>query len=104
MARKKRRNRSWVLTALFYLLFPTVVWFLAFLLWFYWYDLERLFFKASEKPRQASGHVEAKQENRAEPKAPSAERAEEEILDEERRKLDAIIKRLQERKADDEGS
>jgi hypothetical protein len=104
MARKKRRSRSWVLTALFYLLFPPVIWFLAFLLWFYWYDLERVFFKPSEKPRQASGQVEAKQENRAEPKAPPAERAEEEFLDEERQKLDAIIKRLKERKAGDERS
>ena len=92
------------MTVIFYLLFPPVVWFLAFLLWFYWYDLERLFFKASEKPRQASGQVETKQENRAEPKAPPVERAEEKILDEERHKLDSIIKRLKERKAGDEGS
>jgi hypothetical protein len=73
-------------------------------LWFYWYDLERLFFKPSEKPRQASGQVETRQENRAEPKAPPSERAEEKILDEERQKLESIIKRLKERKAANEGS
>jgi hypothetical protein len=104
LPRKKRRSRGWVLTVLFYLLFPPVVWFLAFLLWFHWYDLERLFFKASEKPRQSSRQVETKQENRAEPKPPATERAQEKILDEDRQKLDAILKRLQERKALDEGS
>ncbi|MGH7810186.1 MAG: hypothetical protein ACREP5_07915 [Candidatus Binatia bacterium] len=104
MPRKNRRSRSWVLTVLFYLLFPPGVWFLAFLLWFYWFDLERLFFKTSEKPRQASGQSETKQENLVEPKAPVGDRAEEKILDQERQKLEAIIKRLQERKAGDEGS
>jgi hypothetical protein len=104
MARKKRRSRSWVLTVLFYLLFPPVVWFLAFVLWFYWFDLERLFFKASEKPRQSSAQVESKKENRAEPKAPAVDRAQEKIIDEDRQKLDAILKRLQERRAGGEGS
>lgn len=103
MARKKRKTRGWISTLLFYLLFPLIVWLGAFLLWFYWYDLERLFLKPSQKARPAPVEREVKQEKRAAPATPDKNRSQEKILDEEREKLDAILKRLQQRKkaADD---
>ncbi|HEX2929688.1 MAG TPA: hypothetical protein VHV54_08250, partial [Candidatus Binatia bacterium] len=42
MAQKKRRRVSWGRRALFYVFFPLVVWGIAFLVWFYWYDLRHV--------------------------------------------------------------
>ena len=116
MARKTRKRGSWIPTILFYLLFPPVVWFLAFMLWFYWYDLERAFFTPKEKPKQSPGQGESrhekpkqspaqsetKLEKRVAPPLPATEDAQEKILDDDRKKLDAIIKRLKQRKSGDD--
>ena len=103
MARKKRRSRNWILTVLFYLLFPFAVWFVAFVVWFYWFDLERLFFGPKEISKKPPVQSKTEREDQAKPEAPAADRSREEIVDEDRRKLDAILKRLQERRARDEG-
>src|SRR4030095_2429174 len=42
MAQRKQRRTSWSRRALFYIFFPLVVWGIAFLVWFYWYDLRRV--------------------------------------------------------------
>ena len=41
MARKKQRKKSWLRTLALFLLIPLAVWLIAFLLWFYWYDLSK---------------------------------------------------------------
>jgi hypothetical protein len=83
VARKKRRKRSWLGTLLFLVSIPLVVWFLAFLIWFYWNDI--------------SGHV-GRQDKTPPTKAskqmdkPSDKTAQERIGDEDRRKLEDILK------------
>ena len=85
MARKRRRKRSWLRTVLLFILTPLVVWFLAFLLWLYWDDITDLFTRDQKgaKPAQKSERVEQ----------PAKNKSAEKILDEDRKKLDEIIKR-----------
>ena len=94
MARRQRKKRGWLGTVLFYLLFPLVVWLVAFLVWFYWYDLTRIFSKAVEKPKAA-----VKRESKIEPRekvdSKKPEQVQENILDEDRQKLEDILKRRQ---------
>lgn len=79
------------------------MWLGALVLWFFWADLIRLFSKPGEKPKAA-----AKNETKIEkagaspaqkPAEPAPTRSEEKLADEDRQKLDAIMKRLQEQKA-----
>lgn len=91
MAQKKKRRMSWGRRALFYLLFPLIVWALAFLVWFYWYNLRGLFIKEhSSKDRPKA----SRQNDKREPEErPAKNRIPEKILDDDRKKLDDIIKR-----------
>jgi flagellar biosynthesis/type III secretory pathway M-ring protein FliF/YscJ len=94
MAQRKRNKRGWLRTALFYLLFPLIIWLVALLIWFYWYDLTRIFTKAADKPKDA-----VKREGKIEPRekidSNKPEQVQEKILDEERRKLEDILKQRQ---------
>jgi len=85
VATRKRKKRSWLKTLLFYILFPVAVWFGAFLLWFYWRDVSTLFGKDRMEPKPAakSNHGET---------APT-KRPQEKILDQDRNKLEEILKR-----------
>jgi len=89
VARKRRRKRSWLRTVLLFILTPLVVWFLAFLLWLYWDDITDLFtrdqksLKSPPSPPRQSEKVEQ----------PTKNKSAEKILDEDRKKLDEIIKR-----------
>ena len=88
MATRKRKKRSRLRTLLFYILFPLVVWFVAFLLWFYWRDVSAWLSKGDAPPNLP---VRVKPRERSDT-AP-AERPPEKILEEDRRKLDEILKR-----------
>ena len=94
MVQVKRKKRNWVRTIMFYLLLPPIVWVVAFIMWFYWYDLARLFSKADERPNPTA-KIEAGSENRERPKAAPTNRSQEKILDEERKKLENILKQRQ---------
>jgi flagellar biosynthesis/type III secretory pathway M-ring protein FliF/YscJ len=93
-ARRQRRKRGWLRTILFYLLFPLVVWLVAFLVWFYWHDLTRNFSKAGDKPKDAVKR-ESKIEAREKVDSKKPEQVREKILDEDRQKLEDILKRRQ---------
>lgn len=86
MATRKRKKRSWLRTLLFFILFPLIVWLIAFLLWFYWRELSVLF-KRDSAPVNAPARVRERGE------APPAKRPPEKILDEDRKKLEEILKR-----------
>ena len=91
MAQKKKRRVSWSKKALFYLLFPLIVWGIALLFWFNWYNLRSLFNKdyaTKDRPKAARQIERRESEER-----PSRNRAQEKILDDDRKKLDDIIKR-----------
>ena len=92
MAHKKKRPVAWGRKVFFYISFPFVVWALAFLLWFYWYDLRKLLrtddvSKDGARPSPQSDKLES--EGRPSPK----NRTQEKILEDDRKKLDDIIKR-----------
>jgi hypothetical protein len=59
VAKKKRRQRSWLGTLLFLIFTPLIVWFLAFVIWFYWNDITGLLGRGDKSPpTKASKEVE----------------------------------------------
>jgi hypothetical protein len=86
VAKKKRRKRSWLRTLFLLLITPFLIWLLAFVLWFYWNDLSK-FFQEDPGRSQTSPKTTPKLDSPA--KNPSKET----ILEEDRRKLDEILKK-----------
>jgi hypothetical protein len=91
-ARKPRQRRGWLRIVLFFLLFPLIVWFVAFLIWFYWYNIVGLFSDTEHKAK-AVPKSETRPERREKSPIPPANAPAEKILDEDRQKLDDILKR-----------
>jgi flagellar biosynthesis/type III secretory pathway M-ring protein FliF/YscJ len=91
MAQKKKQRRSRGRTLLFYIIFPLIVWFVAFLVWFYWYDLRHLLVKNQEPKARPQAARQVDKSDKAE-RSP-AKRSQEKIFDEERKKLGDIIER-----------
>jgi hypothetical protein len=92
--KKRKSKRGMLRTALFYILFPLMVWFAAFLLWFYWHDLTRLF---GHSERSAKPSVKSERRNDQVERSGStpASQPKEKLSDEDRKKLDEILKRRQ---------
>ena len=64
---------------------PLICWFIAFLIWFYWYDLTGSGEKRANQTRPA---IKANPSDSAPSKVPS-----EKILEEDRKRLEDILKR-----------
>ena len=88
VATKKRKKRSWLKTVFIYISIPIGIWLAALLIWFYWYDLTALVGN-DKAPRGTTSKV--KRLDRDEP--PPAKGPQEKILDEDRQKLEEILKR-----------
>jgi hypothetical protein len=88
MARKKPRKRSWLRMMVLFLVTPLVVWLIAFLLWFYWYDLRRLFSPEEERRPVPKAAKPAEKSDRRERRAPPQEK----IFEDDRKKLEDILK------------
>jgi hypothetical protein len=86
VARKKRRKRSWLGTLLFLVSIPLVVWFLAFVIWFYWNDITALLGRGDKTP-PAKARKEVERSTK-----PSDKSTQERISEEDRRKLEEILK------------
>jgi hypothetical protein len=86
VAKKKSRKSSWLKKLLFLILTPFVVWALAFLIWLHWYDITGLFSQRDNAPRAKTG----KEVERS--TKPSDKSAQERIGEDDRRKLDEILK------------
>jgi hypothetical protein len=88
VAAKKRKKKSWAKRLAFYICFPLLVWFAALLIWFYWNTIRVMFGKEQEQlrgtPRAAHG-VKSEQT--------PANKSQEKILDEDRKRLEDILKR-----------
>jgi cytoskeletal protein RodZ len=82
VAKKKRRKRSWLKLILFFVLTPLITWALAFLIWFYWYEIIG---RDKTPPTKANKEFER-------PTKPSDKSAQERIGEEDRRKLEDILK------------
>jgi hypothetical protein len=92
VARKKKSTPRWRRTLLVFVITPLVAWFLAFLIWFFWHDMMRLV--APDKTVTSPGSSAPR--NQPHPKDQRSQRAEparENIPDEDRKKLDDILKR-----------
>jgi hypothetical protein len=89
VAQKRRRKKQrWFRLVLLFILTPLLVWCLAFLLWLYADDIIGLFTRNS---KSAAPPPKAVQKSpRAEPSPKN--KSDEKILDEDRKKLDEIIK------------
>ena len=88
MATRKRKKRSRLRTLLFYILFPLVVWFVALLLWFYRREVSAWLSKG-DAPANTTVRVKPRERSDTAP----TKRAPEKILEEDRKKLDEILKR-----------
>jgi len=92
MAQKKKpQKKGWLKTVLIYIFVPLTIWFLAFLAWLYWDSIAGVFSK--EKASQRPAARPARQKEKTE-KTPS-NRPQEKILDDDRKKLEDILKRRQ---------
>jgi hypothetical protein len=88
VAARKHKKNSWVKRLAFYVGFPLVVWFGAFLIWFYWNDLWALFGK-DKTPMRAMPKASRGEKSEEAP----ANRPQEKILDEDRKRLEDILRR-----------
>jgi hypothetical protein len=91
MARRKQPKKGWLWKVLFFLLAPFVVWFIAFWLWFYWDDLSRMF--GRNEPGRTTPTPERQMEKDDRRERPASEPPREKIFEEDRQKLEDILKR-----------
>jgi len=87
VARKKSKKTSWLRSLLLFLFTPIIIWVLAFLAWFFWRDITKLFDQkapAKTPPGVSRGteKIQPRRENRSQEKIP----------EEDRKKLDEILK------------
>jgi len=87
VAQKRSKKRSWLRSFLLFIFIPIIVWILAFLAWFFWRDITKLFDKRgpAKTPPGVSRGTEKTQLRRE-------SNSHEKIPEEDRRKLDEILK------------
>jgi hypothetical protein len=90
MARKKQRKKSWLRTLVLFLVIPLAVWLIAFLIWFYWYDLSNLLSK--DAPRRVSPKSARQIEKDDRRERTPAPQPQEKIFEEDRKKLEDVLK------------
>jgi hypothetical protein len=84
VAKKKKRKIGWLRKLLFFIFTPLLIWFLAFVIWFYWNDITK-----SSTANKGKIQPAPRATRQAEP--PAKKSAAEKILDEDREKLDEIL-------------
>ncbi len=87
MAPRHKKKKSHLKTLLFFVLTPLIVWGLAFLIWLYWQPPVRPLAKGEEP--KATRNIEKSERSNV----PAEKRGQEQILDEERKKLDEILRK-----------
>ena len=90
MARKKQRKKSWLRTLVLFLVIPLAVWAIAFLIWFYWYDLSNLVTK--DAPHRASPKPARQIEKDDRRERTAAPQPQEKLFEEDRKKLEDVLK------------
>jgi hypothetical protein len=94
MARKKKAEpKNWLKTTLVYVFIPLIVWSLAFFGWLYWDDITKLFFRhaATDGGSPRATRMREKSDKSSAP----TKRSDEKISDDDRKKLDDILKKRQ---------
>jgi hypothetical protein len=86
VAKKRKKKRNWLKTLLFFIFTPFIIWFLAFVIWFYWNDVTDLFYRHEKiPPTKANKPIDDLTQ-------PTDQTSQERIREEDRRKLDEILK------------
>jgi hypothetical protein len=91
MARKKKQKIRWLRILLLFIFVPLFVWSAAFVIWFYWYDINGWLKPDRAQRTQPRATVQGERSGTREPA--SAKRPRERILDEDRKKLEDILRR-----------
>ena len=91
--KRRKKQRSWLKKLLFFVSVPLIVWFAAFLIWFYWNGLSGLFTDAQKQEAQPVIKGSRPVEPGESSENSRAKRSQETIHDEDRKKLDDILKR-----------
>ena len=86
MAKKRKRKTSWLKTLLFFIFTPFIIWILAFLIWFYWYDITAFSSRQGKTPKTGA----SKEVGRS--TKTSDKVSKERIGEEDRRKLEELLK------------
>jgi hypothetical protein len=92
MARKNQRKQSWLRKLALVVALPVAVWIVAFLLWFYWFDLKNFITGGSGIVAGPKGPGRTGADLRPE-RAPAKPPPQEKIFEEDRQKLEDILKR-----------
>jgi 4-amino-4-deoxy-L-arabinose transferase-like glycosyltransferase len=92
VAKRKRRKRSRARIILLFVLTPLIVWALAFLVWLYWNDIAKNLTPARDSSNPAAKAVPKLEKDDTRGRSDET-RPKEKILDEDRKKLDEIIRR-----------
>jgi len=87
VARKRKKKRGWLRSLLIFTGVPLAVWFLAFLLWFFWYDIAGFVRRGEGEAPSASKATHTSAKVKPLPVTPP----EEKILNEDRKRLENII-------------
>jgi hypothetical protein len=93
MVQRRKPQGSRLRKLLVYIFVPLFVWLSGFVIWFYWYDLRALLTRPTDPTPQPKVTRPVDRTDKAE--RPPAKRPQEKIFDNERKKLDDIIKRQQ---------
>ncbi|MGE5303049.1 MAG: hypothetical protein ACM3TN_06945 [Alphaproteobacteria bacterium] len=88
MARKRKPKKNRLRSLLLFIITPVFIWLLAFVVWLYWNPIAALF-RQGEIPSKARPQA-ARSMNTGEP---AGKGAKERISDEDRKKLDEILKK-----------
>ena len=91
--KKKAKKNGWQKTVFIYVFVPLTIWFLAFVTWLYWDDIWKSFSKGSNIQRNAPRA--AQKSDKADKDTAPTQRPQEKILDEDRKKLEDILKQRQ---------
>jgi hypothetical protein len=84
--RRRRKKRRWLRALGLFVITPLAVWLLAFLIWFFWHDI------AGVSTRPGAGSLRDGESGQSRD-GRRAKRTRETIPDEDRKKLDDILKR-----------
>jgi len=87
VAKKRKKKRRWLRSLLIFTGLPLIVWFAAFLLWFFWYDIAGFVGREEGKTRNLSTATQTSAKVKPLPAAPP----EEKLLNEDRKRLEDII-------------
>ena len=94
MAQKKNAKKtSRLKTSLFYILIPVVIWIFAFVAWLYWDNVTKVF--STDSGREQGAPRAARKLDNADKSTAPTKRSPEKILDEDRKKLEDILKQRQ---------